>query len=244
MKKKIFITGSGSGLGLILAQKLRDRNYNVIINVRSKKNSSKLLKLFSLKNIIVADLNIEKDRMSASKQIKKNFKNIDVLICNAGGAIKNNSNSLTSWNRIIDKNFWTTVNSVLTFEKFIKDNGKIICISSICGKEYIDGAPINYSVAKSAVNAFVKFYSHQLSTSTKSINAILPGNLMFNGSVWDKKMKKNKRNVKNYIKKNVPINQFIKADSIMDMIYYIINQKNNFLNGSLLTLDGGQTKSL
>ena len=182
--------------------------------------------------------------MSASKQIKKNFKNIDVLICNAGGGIKNNSNSLTSWNRIIDKNFWTTVNSVLTFEKFIKDNGKIICISSICGKEYIDGAPINYSVAKSAVNAFVKFYSHQISTSNKSINAILPGNLMFNGSVWDKKMKKNKKNVKNYIKKNVPINQFVKADSIMDMIYYIINQKNNFLNGSLLTLDGGQTKSL
>ena len=244
MKKKIFITGSGSGLGLILAQKLRDRNYNVIINVRSKKNSSKLLKLFSLKNIIVADLNIEKDRMSASKQIKKNFKNIDVLICNAGGGIKNNSNSLTSWNRIIDKNFWTTVNSVLNFEKFINDDGKIICISSICGKEYIDGAPINYSVAKSAVNAFVKFYSHQLSTSTKSINAILPGNLMFNGSVWDKKMKKNKRDVKNYIKKNVPINQFGKADSIMEMIYYIIKQKNNFLNGSLLTLDGGQTKSL
>ena len=244
MKKKIFITGSGSGLGLILAQKLRDRNYNVIINVRNKKNRSKLLKLFSLKNIIVADLNIEKDRMSASKQIKKNFKNIDVLICNAGGGIKDNSNSLTSWNKIIDKNFWTTVNSVLTFEKFIKDNGKIICISSICGKEYIDGAPINYSVAKSAVNAFVKFYSHQISTSTKSINAILPGNLMFNGSVWDKKMKKNKRNVKNYIKKNVPINQFGKADSIIEMIYYIIKQKNNFLNGSLLTLDGGQTKSL
>lgn len=244
MKKKIFITGCGSGLGLILAQKLRDRNYNVIINVRNKKNRSKLLKLFSLKNIIVADLNIEKDRMSASKQIKKNFKNIDVLICNAGGGIKDNSNSLTSWNKIIDKNFWTTVNSVLTFEKFIKDNGKIICISSICGKEYIDGAPINYSVAKSAVNAFVKFYSHQISTSTKSINAILPGNLMFNGSVWDKKMKKNKRNVKNYIKKNVPINQFGKADSIIEMIYYIIKQKNNFLNGSLLTLDGGQTKSL
>lgn len=244
MKKKIFITGSGSGLGLILAQKLKDKNYNVIINVRNKKNKNKLLKFFSLKNIIVADLNIEKDRMSASKQIKKNFKNIDVLICNAGGGIKNNSNSLTSWNRIIDKNFWTTVNSVLNFEKFINDDGKIICISSICGKEYIDGAPINYSVAKSAVNAFVKFYSHQISTSNKSINAILPGNLMFNGSVWDKKMKKNKRNVKNYIKKNVPINQFIKADSIMDMIYYIINQKNNFLNGSLLTLDGGQTKSL
>ena len=166
------------------------------------------------------------------------------MVCNAGGNIINNSNSLSAWNKIIDKNFWTTVNSVLYFEKLIKKNGKIICISSICGKEYIEGAPTNYSVAKSAVNAFVKFYSHHTSISNKTINAIIPGNLMFKGSVWDKKMKLNKKNVRNYIKKNVPSNQFGNIEAILDMINYIINQKNNFLNGSLLTLDVGQTKSL
>lgn len=244
MKKKIFITGSGSGLGLNLAQKLKNKDYDVIVNVRSEKDKSKLLKYFEVKNIIVADLNIEKDLINASKYIKKNFRTIDVLICNAGGNIKNNSNSLSAWSKIIDKNFWTTVNSVLNFEKFIKKNGKIICISSICGKEYIDGAPTNYSVAKSAVNAFVKFYSHHTSISNKTINAIIPGNLMFKGSVWDKKIKKNKKNVKDYIKKNVPSNQFGNIEAIIDMINYIINQKDNFLNGSLLTLDGGQTKSL
>ena len=243
MKKKILITGSGSGLGLNLAQKLKNKDYDVIVNVRSEKDKSKLLKYFEVKNIIVADLNIEKDLINASKYIKKNFRTIDVLICNAGGNIKNNSNSLSAWSKIIDKNFWTTVNSVLNFEKFIK-NGKIICISSICGKEYIDGAPTNYSVAKSAVNAFVKFYSHHTSISNKTINAIIPGNLMFKGSVWDKKIKKNKKNVKDYIKKNVPSNQFGNIEAIIDMINYIINQKDNFLNGSLLTLDGGQTKSL
>ena len=244
MKKKIFITGSGSGLGLNLAQKLKNKDYDVIVNVRSEKDKSKLLKYFEVKNIIVADLNIEKDLINASRYIKKNFRTIDVLICNAGGNIKNNSNSLSAWSKIIDKNFWTTVNSVLNFEKFIKKNGKIICISSICGKEYIDGAPTNYSVAKSAVNAFVKFYSHHTSISNKTINAIIPGNLMFKGSVWDKKIKKNKKNVKDYIKKNVPSNQFGNIEAIIDMINYIINQKDNFLNGSLLTLDGGQTKSL
>ena len=67
---------------------------------------------------------------------------------------------------------------------------------------------------------------------------------MFKGSVWDKKIKKNKKNVKDYIKKNVPSNQFGNIEAIIDMINYIINQKDNFLNGSLLTLDGGQTKSL
>ena len=90
----------------------------------------------------------------------------------------------------------------------------------------------------------LNFYSHHTSISNKTINAIIPGNLMFKGSVWDKKIKKNKKNVKDYIKKNVPSNQFGNIEAILDMINYIINQKNNFLNGSLLTLDGGQTKSL
>ena len=67
---------------------------------------------------------------------------------------------------------------------------------------------------------------------------------MFKDSVWDKKIKKNKKNVINYIKKNVPINRFGSVDDIVNVISYIINQKNNFLNGSLITIDGGQTKSL
>jgi 3-oxoacyl-[acyl-carrier protein] reductase len=244
MRKNIFITGSGSGLGKILAQSFKNDNNEVIVNVRNKKSINKLKKYFDLKNIVIADLNIKNDRINAYKYIKKTFRSIDVMICNAGGNIKNNSNSLIAWNKIIDKNFWTTVNSVLEFEKLIKNNGKIICISSICGKEYIDGAPINYSVAKSAINTFVKFYSHHLSNSNKSINAIAPGNLMFEGSVWEKKIKKNKIVVKNYIKKNVPLNKFGEVENIVDMIYYIINQKNNFMNGSILTIDGGQTKSL
>ena len=44
----------------------------------------------------------------------------------------------------------------------IKKNGKIVCISSICGSEVIDGAPIGYSIAKSAINNYVKSISYEL----------------------------------------------------------------------------------
>jgi len=67
---------------------------------------------------------------------------------------------------------------------------------------------------------------------------------MLKGSFEEKKIKKDKRKVTDYIKKNVPMNKFGNVENIIDMIYFIINQKNNFLNGSLLTIDGGQTKSL
>ena len=76
MKKKIFIKGSGSGLGLFLAQKLKEDNYEVIVNLKNQKNKKKLVKNFHLKNIVVADLNDEKSRKLASKQIKKIFNSI------------------------------------------------------------------------------------------------------------------------------------------------------------------------
>ena len=54
----------------------------------------------------------------------------------------------------------------------IKSKGIIICISSICGMEYIKGAPITYSVTKAALNAFVRYYSKIIGPKGVKINAI------------------------------------------------------------------------
>jgi len=244
MKKKILITGSGSGLGLEIAKALDKKKYTIIINLRTKKKLTDFKKKYNFENVICADLNIKKDLTNISNYVQNNFGKIDILICNAGGNIKGNNNSLNSWKKIFDKNFWSTLNIIKFLEKKISNNGKIICISSICGKEFIEGAPINYSVAKSAINSFVKFYSHEFRDTGKTINAIVPGNLMFPGSVWDKKIINNKKEVKKYIKKNVPINDFGKTTDIVEMIDFLANQKSKFINGSCITLDGGQTKSI
>ena len=54
------------------------------------------------------------------------------------------------------------------------------------------GAPIAYSVSKSALNTFVKSISKIYGNKIR-INFISPGNIYFKGGVWDKKIKNNKK---------------------------------------------------
>lgn len=123
-----------------------------------------------------------------------------------------------------------------------KNNGKIICISSICGVEVIKNAPIGYSLAKSLLNNYVKSISHHLAEDGISINAIAPGNILFKGSVWDKKIKKNKNKTLNYIKSVVPLKKFGSIADIYELCEFIINNNSQFASGSTYILDGAQTK--
>ena len=116
-------------------------------------------------------------------------------------------------------------------------------MSSICGAEIIKGAPIGYSVAKAALNFYVKSISRELSNYGISINAVLPGNIMFKNSTWDKKMKLNKIRTKKYIKENVPTNSFGSTNDIFE-ICFMISESSGFINGSLIRVDGGQTQSI
>ena len=53
------------------------------------------------------------------------------------------------------------------------------------------GAPVTYSVAKTALNAYVKNISRPLAKLGIRINAVVPGNIIFESSVWAKKLAEN-----------------------------------------------------
>tara|TARA_Y100000589_G_C26773856_1_gene474942 strand:- start:237 stop:614 length:378 start_codon:yes stop_codon:yes gene_type:complete len=121
-----------------------------------------------------------------------------------------------------------------------RDSGSIICISSICGLEVINGAPITYSVAKAALNAYVKGISRPLGKDGIRINAIAPGNILFEGSTWQHKLDDNPEIVEKMLKNNVTLNTFGRPIDIANLVLYLSSPISNFVTGSIFTLDGGQ----
>ena len=59
-----------------------------------------------------------------------------------------------------------------------------------------------------------------------------------------KKKKKNKKFVNDYLKNNVPIKKFGTRDDIAELVSFLVSPKAKFINGSILTIDGGQTLSI
>jgi 3-oxoacyl-[acyl-carrier protein] reductase len=238
--KNIFITGSSSGIGFGVAKKFFDSGSNVVIN---SKNLSKL-KLASKKlndcDYFQSDLTKKNSIISMFKKMKKEKKTIDVLICNYGNSNFDKNN--LDFEHAFNANFFSAINTInYALPLLNKKSAKIICISSICGVEVIKNAPIGYSIAKSALNNYVKSISFVLGSKNIKINTIAPGNIYFKGSVWEKKIKKNKSLIKKYIKNNVSLNKFGSIGDIFNMCKFLSSDSNQFLNGSTIILDGGQT---
>lgn len=125
----------------------------------------------------------------------------------------------------------------------IKSKTSIICISSICGLENIQGAPIPYSVAKSALNSFVANHSKFLGKFQTRINAIAPGNIIFKGSTWSKKMRNSPIKTKKFLKENVALKSFGKPRDISNLVLYLASDETKYITGSIFRVDGGQVKS-
>jgi 3-oxoacyl-[acyl-carrier protein] reductase len=240
-KKVIFITGSSSGIGFELAKKFLDFGFEIIINSNNIRNLKIASKLLNNCKYFFGDVTNVNSLEKIFHRIKKEYKKIDFLICNFGNSSFNNNH--LDFDHAFKNNFFTTVNTISYSLPVLKENkSKIICISSICGVEVIKNAPLGYSIAKSAVNNYVKGISNMLAKKGISINAIAPGNVMFKGSLWEKKIKDNAEKTKKYIKENVPINKFASIDDIFRVSLILLSQESNYITGSTYVVDGGQTK--
>ena len=108
------------------------------------------------------------------------------MLCNLGSSNykKNNLN----FEYAFKYNFFSTTKLIKNSEKILKkNNSKIICISSICGVESIEGAPLGYSIAKSALNFYINLASREFAKDGITINVIVPGNILLMGQLGVKK---------------------------------------------------------
>tara|TARA_Y100001960_G_C14675525_1_gene828284 strand:- start:644 stop:1375 length:732 start_codon:yes stop_codon:yes gene_type:complete len=241
MAKKIFITGSSRGIGFGLAQRFLNKGFEVLINSNNIKNLKTASKKLNNCDYYLGDVTNLKSVKKIIRKIKRDKKSIDVIICNYGNSDPKSNN--LNFEHALRHNFFSAANVVDEGLKVLKKNrGKIICISSICGIEVIKNAPIGYSLAKSLLNNYVKSMSHYLANFGVSINSIALGNILFDGSVWDKKIKKNRTKTLSQIKLNVPLNKFGNIDDIFELCSFLALNKSQFSTGATYTLDGGQTK--
>ena len=87
--KTAIITGASKGIGAVIAKRLNELNYNLVLNYRSSTASmEELIDNFTnkdTKNIIVkCDISLYEDAKKLIDEAYNNFGTVDVLINNAG----------------------------------------------------------------------------------------------------------------------------------------------------------------
>ena len=245
--KTFLISGSNKGIGLKIAENLLNEDANVIITGRSKKLIKKQFNKLYLKfGLKIAYMDGDIKNKSVLKKIKnlvkKRWKKLDGIIANAG-SVKANISSFSS-----EKDFyWYQKNNFLTAFKFVnfflseikKNQGSIIFISSIASlKDF--GAPLGYASSKLSLNYYSKFLANRLAKYNVRVNNIIPGNIYFKGSNWEKKIKKNPKKIKSMIKNKVPLRRFGKPEEVANLVTFLLSSKSSFITGAEIVIDGGQ----
>tara|TARA_B100001093_G_C26860131_1_gene1029655 strand:- start:4639 stop:5394 length:756 start_codon:yes stop_codon:yes gene_type:complete len=244
--KKVFISGSSKGIGLSIAKKFLEEGANVVINSRNSSELKKASKLFDNCNAVVGDLSNEKEAQNTIKKTVQILGGLDIIVSNIGSglSVAPGEETYEEWQRVFDKNFFTTTNLIEASRNYLANTkGSIVCISSICGNETIPGAPVTYSVAKSALNSYVKSISLPLAKDGIRINSIAPGNINFEGSIWSKKIKMDPKSVNLMLKNDVPLGTFGSPEDVASLVLWLASDLSKFMTGTIVTTDGGQTRS-
>jgi 3-oxoacyl-[acyl-carrier protein] reductase len=233
----VLVTGSNKGIGLSIAKKFKEAKWVVIQNARSEISEDSLIGDIS----IIADVTKSDDVISLVKNIKDVYGHLDAIVCNVGSG-KNIDSSISQerWDHFIRMNLFSASN-VIDHALPLLNNSSVTVISSICAGAVIDGAPVEYSTAKAALNQYIKVMAKKYAKSEIRFNSVSPGNVMFDGSQWAEKLKLDEKNTTNYIREKVPMGKFIEPQDIAEMAYYLSSIKSRFITGQNFVIDGGQS---
>jgi 3-oxoacyl-[acyl-carrier protein] reductase len=242
-EKVALVTGSSKGIGLAIAQTLHAEGCRVALNARNAADLSAATAQLAGSIGVAGDVTQPAEAQHIVSEVLRTFGRLDILVCNVGSgrSVPPGNETADEWQRVFALNLWSTTNSVeAARDALVASKGVIVCISSICGLEVIPGAPVTYSAAKAALHAYVRGIARPLGNLGVRINAVAPGNIIFDGSVWSRKLAEDAQAVQAMLAKDIALGSLGTPADVASLVAYLASPRSGFASGSVWTLDGGQ----
>ena len=255
--QSVLITGSSRGIGRGIAEGfLKEKALAILSGLNEKllvNTAEKLSNSYDRNRVLefVGNLNEPEILENLYEFIIEKTKGLDHLVCNIGSgkSVSPLDEDVSEFQRMLDTNLLNAVGIVKQFypllEKNVSKSGcfpSITFVGSICGIETL-GCPVAYASAKSALISYAKNISFPMGKKGIRVNIVSPGNIMFPGSTWEKKIAEDPEKVHAMLKNEVPLQCFGNIEDVANTIVFLASKRAKFINGANWVVDGGQTRS-
>lgn len=246
--KSVFVSGASRGIGLAIARTFLAEGARVAIAARDPHGLDAAMTELAPSGQVAtirADMTRDDDIATALDHAERILGPLDAIIANvgSGASLPGHAVPVEEWRRVADVNLFGSVALAgRAIDRLAVRQGSLTMVSSIAGMEAL-GAPAPYAAAKAALNAATKALARDAGRLGVRINAVAPGNVLFPGSVWDRKLRENPDQVQRMLHSEVPLQRLATPQEIADVAVFLASPRAAFVTGAVWVVDGGQTRA-
>lgn len=245
--KVAVVTGASSGLGAQAALCYAEAGADVAILARRVEKleevKENILKTGRRVLAVECDVTDEESVKKAVNKVLEEFGHIDILLNNAGVAVRGGVDSLSveDW----DKSFNTNVKGMFLMSKYVvpgmimQQYGKIVNVASvnaIVGDKSDMFIRHSYNASKAAVVGLTKGMACSYAKHGITVNAIGPG--LFETGMTENTLFKSEEFLNGYNMLN-PSNRPGRKGEVNGTVLYLSSDASSYIQGQFIVIDGG-----
>lgn len=247
MNKVVLVTGGAQGIGKAIVLELAKNHYDVVINYLTSNKAAALLEEEIKKNYdvrvmtIQADVSKEEEVDTMISLIEKKWGGVDILINNAAVDLSNLFHLKTAdeFRKTLDVNVVGAFNCSKRVYRHMLDQeyGRIINISSTNGINTYYPMCIDYDASKAALISLTHNLAFEYGPYI-NVNAIAPGFIGTDNELdgYDEEFLKEEQ-------EKIMVNRYGKPEEVAYLVKFLISDEANFINNTIIRIDGGQKGS-
>ena len=247
MNKVVLITGGAQGIGKAIALELGKQGYDIVINYLSSKKEAEILKDKIIKDYgvrciaIQCDVSKENEVDKIISTIEAKLGGVDILINNAAIDLSNlfHLKNAEEFRKTLDVNVVGAFNCSKRVYRHMIDQeyGRIINISSTNGINTYYPMCIDYDASKAALISMTHNLAFEFAPYV-NVNCIAPGFIGTENELdgYDEEFLKEET-------EKIMVNRYGKPEEVAYLVKFLISDEANFINNTIIRIDGGQKGS-